>query len=133
VHGGVTIAETTRGARLLETSQAPAYYFPAEDVRRDLLVPVPGMRTLCEWKGAALYLDLVVPGVEPVEAAAWTYPLPATPYAAIRGALAFYPQRVDVCLVDGVRVESNAGHFYGGWITPDVIGPFKGGPGSSGW
>jgi hypothetical protein len=30
-------------------------------------------------------------------------------------------------------VQPQPGGFYGGWITKEVVGPFKGGPGSWGW
>jgi uncharacterized protein (DUF427 family) len=124
---GVTIAETTHGIRILETSQPPAYYFPPEDVRMDLLHPST-TRTFCEWKGQATYFS--APGAEDV---AWSYPHPVERYAAIRDHLAFYAQRVDACFVDGEQVRGNDGSFYGGWITSKVVGPFKGGPGTAGW
>jgi uncharacterized protein (DUF427 family) len=130
-HAGVVVAETTHGLRVLETSQAPAYYFPPDDVDESLLVPLR-RRVTCEWKGVARYLDVVV-GRPGAHAAAWRYDDPTPPYAAIAGHVAFYPQRVDVCLVDDERVASNGGEFYGGWVTSELVGPFKGGPGSSGW
>jgi hypothetical protein len=64
---------------------------------------------------------------------AWSYPRPLPGYEAIAGHLAFYPGRVEACFVDGVRVAPQPGGFYGGWITPDVVGPFKGEPGTLGW
>lgn len=131
VHAGVVVADTRRALRVLETSQAPAYYLPRADVRCDLLVANPAS-TWCEWKGRASYFDVVV-GDAVASAAAWTYEQPTPPYAAIAGHLAFYPQRVDECWVDGERVQANEGGFYGGWVTSRVVGPFKGGPGSSGW
>jgi hypothetical protein len=30
-------------------------------------------------------------------------------------------------------VTPQPGRFYGGWITSNVAGPFKGGPGTRGW
>ncbi len=129
--GGVTVAETTAGLRVLETSQPPAYYVPPGDVALEHLEPSPH-RTFCEWKGQARHLDVRV-GDRRSERAAWTYDDPSERFAAIEGFLAFYPQRVDACSVDGEEVQGNAGDFYGGWITSKVVGPFKGGPGSSGW
>ena len=67
------------------------------------------------------------------EAAAWSYPQPVAAYAELRDHVAFYPQRVDACYLDDERVQANAGDFYGGWITADIGGPFKGGPGTAGW
>ena len=124
---GITIAETTRGHRILETSQPPAYYFPPEDVRMDLLSPST-TRTFCEWKGQAAYYSALT-----VADAAWCYPQPVERYAAIKDHLAFYAQRMDACWVDGEQVRGNDGSFYGGWITSSIVGPFKGGPGTAGW
>jgi uncharacterized protein (DUF427 family) len=131
-HGGRTIAETTRAIRILETSQPPGIYLPPDDVDASVLLPSPE-HTFCEWKGTASYVHLAVPGTPTVLDAAWTYPSPSPRYAAIAGYLAFYPQRVDACFVDGEQVEANEGSFYGGWITSKVVGPFKGGAGSWGW
>jgi uncharacterized protein (DUF427 family) len=129
--GGRVIAETRRAVRVLETSQAPGYYLPPDDVDLTALEPSP-RTTVCEWKGRAAYWDLVV-GERRVAAAVWGYPAPAPGYEAIAGHLAFYPQHVDACLVDGERVQANEGDFYGGWITSKVVGPFKGGAGTWGW
>ncbi|MCU0267177.1 MAG: DUF427 domain-containing protein [Acidimicrobiales bacterium] len=131
VFGGVTVAETRQAVRILETSQAPAFYIPAGDVVWEHLRPA-GRRSFCEWKGEADYLDLVV-GHRVSPEAAWRYRAPTPRYGAIAGHLAFYPSRVDACFVDGERVRANEGDFYGGWITSRVVGPFKGGAGSSGW
>lgn len=132
VHRGRVVADTTHAHRVLETSQPPAYYFPPDDVDVDLLVPST-TRTWCEWKGAAAYLDLAVPGSPVVVDAAWRYPDPVDAFAAIAGHLAFYAQRVDACYVGDEQVTANEGSFYGGWITSRVVGPFKGGAGSWGW
>jgi uncharacterized protein (DUF427 family) len=128
---GRTVADSKRALRVLETSQAPALYVPLDDVDMQLLEP-SGRRTLCEWKGAAAYFDLVV-GDRRAGAAAWAYPEPVDRFAALRDHLAFYPQRVDACFLDEERVTTNAGDFYGGWITADIRGPFKGAPGTGGW
>jgi uncharacterized protein (DUF427 family) len=128
----VTIAETTRGHRILETSQPPAYYFPPDDVRMDLLSPST-TRTFCEWKGQAVYFSARTADDRTVEDAAWSYPDPVERYAAIKDHIAFYAQRVDACWVDGEQVRGNDGSFYGGWITSNIVGPFKGGPGTAGW
>ncbi|RKN45535.1 DUF427 domain-containing protein [Micromonospora endolithica] len=129
-HAGTTVADSDRCWRVLETSHPPVYYVPRADLRA-ALEPAPG-RTFCEWKGEASYWDLVTGDVR-VREAAWSYERPTGAYAALAGALAFYPGRVDECRVDGERVEVQPGDFYGGWITSDVVGPFKGGPGTRGW
>ena len=53
-------------------------------------------------------------------------------FAAIRDYLAFYAAPMDTCFVVGERVTPQAGGFYGAWITSDIVGPFKGGPGTNG-
>ena len=128
---GETIAETREAIRILETSHPPTYYVPPEDVRLEYLVPTT-RRTLCEFKGAANHYTIRV-GERVSENAAWSYPEPLPSYEAIRGYMAFYPARVDACYVDGERVLAQEGDFYGGWITSDISGPFKGGPGTTGW
>lgn len=131
-HRGVVVAETRRAWRVLETSQPPTYYFPPDDVALDQHLVPTTHSSFCEWKGQAAYHDLVV-GEEVVPRVAWHYPRPTPAFEAIRDHLAFYPQLVDACYVDGERVQANEGAFYGGWITADVVGPFKGGPGSALW
>jgi len=131
VQGDVTVAESTRAFRVLETSHPPVFYIPPEDVRQEYLRP-SRRRTYCEFKGQASYYDLVV-GEREVHDAVWYYPDPSPGYEVIRDHLAFYPGRVDECLVDDERVAAQAGDFYGGWITAEIVGPFKGGPGTAGW
>jgi hypothetical protein len=47
--------------------------------------------------------------------------------------IAFYPGRVDRCFLDEEAVQPQEGNFYGGWVTAEIVGPFKGGEGTSGW
>ena len=130
-HSGRTVADTHAALRVLETSHPPVYYLPPSDVDGSLLEPVPGS-SFCEWKGLARYWDLVVGG-ERLSRIAWSYPEPTPAFAPLREHLAFYAGPLEECLVDGERVRPQPGGFYGGWITSNIIGPFKGGPGSSGW
>jgi len=129
--GGVTVADTTRAVRVLETSHPPVYYVPPEDVRGEVLRPTR-RKTFCEFKGRASYYDLEVGG-RVVRDAAWCYPEPPAAFEVLRDRLAFYPGRVDEAYVDEERVAVQEGDFYGGWITADIEGPFKGGPGTQGW
>jgi uncharacterized protein (DUF427 family) len=131
--GGAVIADTTRGHRVLETSHPPVYYFPLEDVVPGALVPSAKRRSMCEWKGAATYYDVVGGAGRGVEGGAWTYRSPTPAFDAIRDAVAFYPAPMDSCVVAGEVVTPQPGGFYGGWITSDLIGPFKGAPGTMGW
>jgi uncharacterized protein (DUF427 family) len=131
--GGVVIAETRRAKRVLETSHPPTYYIPAEDVRTDLLRPLPGdPGSFCEWKGRARYSHVVLPSGG-ARRACWCYPKPTRAFAAIRDHFAFYAALMDRCLVNGKLARPQPGGFYGGWITEDVVGPFKGEPGTRGW
>ena len=130
-HRGVVVADSTAAHRVLETSHPPVYYLPAADVTPGVLERVRGS-SFCEFKGTAGYWDLVVDG-ERVRNAAWSYDRPEPGYAVLAGAIAFYPGRVDECTVGGERVRPQEGDFYGGWITADITGPFKGGPGTRGW
>lgn len=135
--GGVVVADSTRAHRVLETSHPPTWYLPRADVVDGVLHPSTTGSTFCEWKGDATYWDVVTAdpaggaaGV--VRGAAWSYERPTAGFAALTGALTFYPSRFE-CFVDDERVRPQEGGFYGGWITADVVGPFKGGPGSWGW
>jgi uncharacterized protein (DUF427 family) len=132
VLGAAVIADTTRAHRVLETSHPPVYYVPLQDVAAGALEAV-GRTTFCEWKGRASYFDVIGGNGRRVERGAWSYPDPARDYAAIREAVAFYPALMDECSVDGELVEAQPGDFYGGWITSEIVGPFKGGAGTSGW
>jgi uncharacterized protein (DUF427 family) len=129
--GGRVIATTDRAVRVCETSHPPVYYVPREDVADGVLQRASGS-SWCEWKGAATYWDAVVDGRRH-PSVGWSYEDPVDRYAHLRGAIAFYPSRVDRALVDGETVRAQAGDFYGGWITDEVVGPFKGEPGTLGW
>lgn len=129
--GEQTIADTRRGWRVLETSHPPVYYLPQQDVDMALLMEVGG-GSWCEWKGQASYYD-VVAGEQVARRAAWTYHRPSAGFEAITNHVAFYARAMDACLVDGEKVRPQPGQFYGGWITADIVGPFKGEPGTSGW
>jgi uncharacterized protein (DUF427 family) len=128
---GTVVADSRRALRVLETSHPPVWYIPAEDVRMDLLRPT-SRSSACEFKGGASYFHVSGGGRDRREAA-WTYPQPLPGYEAIAGHIAFYPGRVDEATVDGERVMPQAGDFYGGWITSDIRGPFKGGPETRDW
>lgn len=125
------IVDSRSVLRVLETSHPPVYYIPPADVQMQFLVP-SRKRTGCEWKGTAVYYHVQV-GERRVENAVWSYPAPRAGYENLAGYLAFYPQSMDACYVDGERVTPQPGFFYGGWITADIAGPFKGEAGSETW
>jgi uncharacterized protein (DUF427 family) len=129
--GGIVLAETRRGWRVLETSHPPVYYFPPQDVQLAYLRPSQ-RSSYCEWKGQAKYWSVMV-GDRLLQDVAWCYPEPTPSFRPIAQHLAFYAGPMDECLVDGMIVTPQPGGFYGGWITPDVVGPFKGEPGTLFW
>ena len=130
-HLGHVIADTRANVRTLETSHPPSYYIPPKDICMAVLRR-SARRSFCEWKGDAVYYDLVVEGGV-LSDVAWSYPAPTLPFAMLRDHVAFYAAPLDGCFVDGERVVPQPGGFYGGWITSDLAGPFKGVPGSRFW
>jgi uncharacterized protein (DUF427 family) len=128
---GELIADTAEALRVLETSHPPVYYLPPPDVRWDLLEPASG-RSFCEFKGDASYVTIVARGRRS-ERAGWLYTDPTSAFRSIAGYVAFYASRVDEAWVGDEVVLGQPGDFYGGWITSWVVGPFKGGPGTTGW
>ena len=131
---GETIADTTRGVRVLETAGAPVYYIPRGDILMDRLRS-SDRRTVCEWKGDATYHSYVGPGPDGrrIDDVAWGYEAPSPGYEAIAGCLAFYAGKVDEAWVGDERATPQPGGFYGGWVTSRIVGPIKGEPGSFGW
>lgn len=125
------LVDSTRAIRVLETSHPPTYYLPPADVRMDLLVPASGS-SVCEWKGRAVYFDALVKGRR-IQRVAWSYPDPTPAFEVIRDFLAFYLPALDAAHVDDEPAQPQPGGFYGGWITSDLAGPFKGEPGSASW
>lgn len=128
---GVVVADSDRALRVLETSSPPTIYVPPDDVRDEHLQTGHG-RTVCEFKGLASYHDVVV-GERIIESAAWSYRRPNPRYSELRNHFAFYAGRVDEAYLDDERVSAQPGEFYGGWVTDEIQGPFKGGPGTRGW
>lgn len=130
-HRGKIIADTRASVRVLETSHPPSYYIPQTDIASGLLRRADS-RSFCEWKGAALYWDVVLGDVA-LPRVGWSYPAPSAAFESLRDYVAFYAAPFDNCSVDGVKVLPQPGGFYGGWITEKLAGPFKGSPGSRYW
>lgn len=131
IFNGETIADTRRAYRVLETSHPPTYYIPLADIRQEYLQPAAGS-SMCEWKGGGRYVTVQV-GEQRAERVGWSYPNPTAPFSPIRDHVAFYAGPMDACYVAGEKVVPQPGGFYGGWVTSDVVGPFKGEPGTMGW
>lgn len=128
---GQIIADSTAAHRVLETSHPPVFYIPPEDVRLECFRATQ-RQSWCEFKGDAHYYDIIV-GDRTAESAAWCYPEPKEAFIDIQHAIAFYPSKMQSCTVDGEEVQPQEGDFYGGWITSEVVGPFKGAPGTGYW
>lgn len=128
--GELEVARTRRAVRVLETGHPPSFYLPWGDVARHLLQPGEG-GSFCEWKGPAHYWSLVQ-GDRRLVGVAWSYPEPLAGAEALADCIAFYPSNLH-CTVDDQPVSPQPGGFYGGWITPELAGPFKGAPGSQAW
>lgn len=131
VHAGVVIADTRAAVRTLETSHPPTWYIPPADIRDGALRPAEGT-SFCEWKGDAIYWDVIV-GDHVLPKVGWSYPAPSPGFEALRDHVAFYAAPFDRCEVDGDVVVPQPGGFYGGWITSGLAGPFKGVPDSRFW
>lgn len=131
VFQGVTVADTTRARRVLETSHPPVYYIPLEDCRQEHVTP-SHHRSFCEWKGEASFVTLRV-GKRVAEDVGWFYPDPNPAFRSIRDHVAFYARPMDCCLVGDEEVRPQPGGFYGGWVTSGIVGPFKGEPGTEFW
>ncbi len=128
---GVLLAETRQAIRVLETSHPPVYYISPADTQLQYLT-VTSHTTFCEWKGLASYYTISV-GDKTAVHAAWFYAHPTREFMPIKQYIAFYPSLMDACYLDGELVQAQPGDFYGGWITSDIVGPFKGARGTSGW
>ena len=127
----VKIADSVNTYRVLETSHPPVYYIPIEDIRKEFL-KVTDYTSFCEFKGNAGYYDLEV-NDKKVSNAGWYYPSPVKEYELIKNYVAFYPQKMDECYIDDEKVIHQKGNFYGGWITENIVGPFKGHAGTESW
>ncbi len=131
VFAGVPIADSAQAWRVLETHHAPTYYIPPSDVLTSVLVPI-GRETFCEWKGRAVYFDLVLNGKR-ARNAAWAYPAPTARFEPIKDHLAFYATSLENAWVGDIRVQPQPGDFYGGWVTPNLTGRIKGAAGTLHW
>ena len=131
IFNGVIIADSQHTQRVLETSHPPVYYIPPEDIQQQYLQPT-AQQSFCEWKGKASYYNIVV-GEKKVTNAAWYYPNPTVAFLDIKNYVAFYPSLMDACYVNEEKVQPQPGDFYGGWITRDIVGPFKGDVGTWHW
>ena len=131
----LVLADTTNAKRVLETSHPPCYYIPIADIQMQYLLET-ARRSRCEWKGVSIYYDVAIAtptGDRIIANAAWRYVEPTPNFVAIQDCISFYGSRMDACYVNDELITPQAGDFYGGWITSDIVGPFKGEVGTWGW
>ena len=96
--GGEVIADTREAVELHESmgqgkkTLAPVvYYIPRKDVKMDRLVRT-SHKTHCPFKGDASYFSVA----DGDENAVWSYEQPYDEMAAIKGLLAFYPDKFEI-------------------------------------
>ncbi|ORY22024.1 hypothetical protein BCR39DRAFT_474151 [Naematelia encephala] len=134
------LADTTEAYRVLETTHPPTYYLPPSSVRFPLTTSQKS--TYCEWKGAASYHSITPPGGKTIQNRIWSYARPTPGFTPIKDYVSFYAStgmdKTEAggewrCFVDDERVGVQEGDFYGGWVTSNIKGKMKGGPGTWGW
>lgn len=125
------ILDTNAAYRILETSHPPTYYLPMGDFKSGVLKPTVG-GSFCEYKGMARYFSIVMHS-KIANRAAWGYPDVKGTYVALKNCVAVYAQLMDACYVNDEKAKAQDGGFYGGWVTSNIVGPFKGGEGTWGW
>jgi uncharacterized protein (DUF427 family) len=91
---GRVVADTKDGLTLREANYAPVQYIPLKDVDTTLLERTTHA-TYCPYKGDCAYYSIPLGGERAVNAV-WTYDEPYAAVAAIKGHVAFYPDRVDI-------------------------------------
>jgi len=124
-----TLALSQKALAVRETASPPTFYVPPEDVTQELFIRMEGKASLCEWKGTSTYWAL---REQQNKAVAWSYTHPFSPFEPLTDYWAFYPQHLE-CYLGGERVTPQPGGFYAGWITKELVGPFKGEPGTGHW
>lgn len=132
VFAGQVIARAPGTWRVLETFHPPTYYIAPQAFTEGALVPGSARGSFCEWKGRARYWTIAVHSRIAIDVG-WSYPDPTVAFADLADCVAIYAGKMDRCSVGGEVVLPQPGGFYGGWITSDLEGPFKGGPGTDFW
>jgi uncharacterized protein (DUF427 family) len=125
------LADSSSTFRILETAGPPTFYLPPGDVNISSLI-FTGTYSTCEWKGTARYCALAESEDKGGEPVAWVYLHPYPGFESIAGFLSFYPGRI-ACYVNDERVLAQPGGLYGGWVTSEIVGPYKGLPGTEWW
>lgn len=103
---GETVVDSRRAHLLHETGHLPVYYFPAEDVRADVLVS-SDTTTHCPYKGEASYYSCRVGG-RVVDDLVWEYRDPIDSASFIAGQRALYFRKADEWLVEDAPATAHA-------------------------
>ena len=127
----VEIVNSQNALKVMETASPPTYYIPTADIKIEYFQK-NSKSSYCEWKGKASYYDFLSDGTI-IQSVGWYYNKPKSKYASLKDHVAFYASKFDQCTVGEMKVTSQKGDFYGGWITDNIVGPFKGDPGTLGW
>jgi uncharacterized protein (DUF427 family) len=129
---GHVVVDTRDVVRVLETSHPPTYYLPRRAFTEGVLRPMEGT-TVCEWRARPGTSTSWCPACRRWSPSAGGIPQPAPRYPELADRAALYAAPFDAITLDDEQVRPQPGGFYGGWVTAEVVGPFKGGPGSWGW
>lgn len=129
IHKKKLIVESTKYIRILEKFHAPTIYIPRYDFFERVMQRSNTKATYCEWKGFASYWNICLNGQSILIAnAGWSYDQPTAQFLPLIDHIAIYSHLVDECWLEGERVSHQGGEFYGGWVTRNVEGPYKGDP-----
>lgn len=118
--GGIPIADTTSGLKVLQRGQAPSMYLPRTVLRHVELV-LSRHRTTCQFKGEARYFHMIAGG-RVAHLAAWAYPEPRPGFNRLQGHVAVDPSKMDRVMVDDEIARPWTGTDVSGWITDDIAG-----------
>ncbi len=104
--GGIRVADSVRAMLLRQHGFLPVYYFPAEDVRTDLLVPTD-YTTQSPYKGTASYWHLETPE-RTAQFAVWSYPRPKSGSPDTSGYYGFDWHSMDAWYEEDERLHVHA-------------------------
>lgn len=125
MYGDHVIADSGDVLILTEANYSPVVYFPRADVSMEYFSRTD-RHTHCPYKGDAAYYTILMDG-RFAENAVWTYEEPYPAMEAIRGRLAFYPDKVEVYAVEDMLVDPKHPHA----AVDDIVQHTDSGSGAS--
>lgn len=123
---GEVLAESRKAFKCCDLGNAPVYFLPPQDVAMEWMRPTE-QRTHLEWMGVASYWQINVKR-NLLESACISLTQASAQYGKLNNYFAFHAGLLD-CEVDGHKVYPQKSRKHIGWITPELVGPFKGEPG----